>query len=133
MEIQWNSVKVMLKAPSGPEHGSFLPSVHSTANFDLVQVTDTFTGEQKPFCVQTGYAAVASSLFSVGPVQSPCSQCTIYLILTNIIIALVLSLSMVYLWTTAERSTSTLIIFVDSIGHRPQSCRKSKKTACRSS
>ena len=35
---------------------------------------------------------------------------------------------MVYLWTTAERSTSTLIIFVDSIGHRPQSCRKSKKT-----
>ena len=68
MEIQWNSVEVMLKAPSGPEHGSFLPSVHSTANFDLVQVTDTFTGEQKPFCVQTGYAAVASSLFSVGPV-----------------------------------------------------------------
>ena len=60
--------------------------------------------------------------------QSPCSQCTIYLISTKIIIVLVLSLSMVYLWTTAERSTSTLIIFVDSIGHRPQSCRKSKKT-----
>ena len=36
---------------------------------------------------------------------------------------------MVYLWTTAERSTSTLIIFVDSIGHRRQSCRKIKKTA----
>ena len=45
--------------------------------------------------------------------QSPCSQCTIYLISTKIIIVLVLSLSMVYLWTTAERSTNEIIIFVD--------------------
>ena len=64
--------------------------------------------------------------------QSPCSQCTIYLISTKIIIVLVLRLSMVFLWTTAEQTTSTLIIFVDSIGHRPQSCRKSKKTVRRS-
>lgn len=50
----------------------------SAANFDLVQVTDTFTGQQKPFCVQTGYG-VAPSLFSVGrsanlPVAEICAS-----------------------------------------------------------